>query len=119
MHLLAQVTKGSDQTSTALAEALGVTADQILLASTGVIGEPLDTTKITGCLPELVTTKNTSWSQAAEAILTTDTFPKGAHINCDIDGITVNICGITKGSEHCTRYGNYARLHRHRRDLAG
>ena len=86
------------QTSEALADALGISADQILLASTGVIGEPLDSTKLTAYFPQLVANQSASWEQAAGAILTTDTFPKGAHITCDIDGVSINICGIAKGS---------------------
>jgi glutamate N-acetyltransferase/amino-acid N-acetyltransferase len=86
------------QTSTALAKALGVSTDHILLASTGVIGEPLEAAKLSAYFPQLVANQNASWDQAAGAILTTDTFPKGAHVSCDIDGITVNICGIAKGS---------------------
>jgi len=86
------------QTSAALAGALGISADQILLASTGVIGEPLETAKLSAYFPQLVANQGASWEQAAGAILTTDTFPKGAHITCDIDGVSVNICGIAKGS---------------------
>jgi len=86
------------QTSTALAGALGFSADQILLASTGVIGEPLESTKLSAYFPQLVANQGASWEQAARAILTTDTFAKGAHVSCDIDGVAVNICGIAKGS---------------------
>ena len=86
------------QTSTALAKALGVSADHILLASTGVIGEPLEAAKLSAHFPQLVANQNASWDQAVGAILTTDTFPKGAHVSCDIDGNPVNICGIAKGS---------------------
>ena len=86
------------QTSLALAGALGISADQILLASTGVIGEPLESAKLSAYFPQLVANQGAIWEQAARAILTTDTFPKGAHIKCDIDGVSVNICGIAKGS---------------------
>ena len=86
------------QTSAALADALGIRADQILLASTGVIGEPLESDELSAYFPQLVANQGASWEQAAEAILTTDTFAKGAHITCDIDGVSVNICGIAKGS---------------------
>ena len=86
------------QISKALARALDISADQILLASTGIIGEPLEPAKLSTHFPELVANQDASWKQAAEAILTTDTFPKGAHVACDIDGIPVNICGIAKGS---------------------
>ena len=86
------------QTSAALAGALGISADQILLASTGVIGEPLETAKLSAYFPQLVANQSASWEQAAGAILTTDTFAKGAHVSCGIDGVAVNICGIAKGS---------------------
>ncbi len=86
------------QISKALALALDISADQILLASTGIIGEPLEPTKLSAHFHKLVANQDASWKQAAEAILTTDTFPKGAHVACDIDGIPVNICGIAKGS---------------------
>mgnify|MGYP001186567670 CR=1 FL=1 len=86
------------QTSLALASALGISADQILLASTGVIGEPLESKRLSAYFPQLVANRDASWEQAAGAILTTDTFPKGAHVTCEIDGVFVNICGIAKGS---------------------
>ena len=86
------------QTSKALARALDISADQVLLASTGIIGEPFQATRLSAHFPQLVANQDASWRQAAEAIQTTDTFPKGAHVTCDIDGIPVNICGIAKGS---------------------
>ena len=86
------------QTSLALASALGISAGQILLASTGVIGEPLEPAKLSAYFPQLVANQGASWVEAAGAILTTDTFPKGAHVTCEIDGVFVNICGIAKGS---------------------
>ena len=49
------------QTSTALAKALGVSADHILLASTGVIGEPLEAAKLSAYFPQLVANQNASW----------------------------------------------------------
>ena len=86
------------QTATALGALLDCAAEDILLASTGVIGEPLDTTILTPYFPQLTANDTASWEQAATAILTTDTFAKGAHAQCDIDGIPVTICGIAKGS---------------------
>ena len=86
------------QTATALGAVLDCAAEDILLASTGVIGEPLDTTILTPHFPQLAANDTASWEQAAAAILTTDTFAKGAHAQCEIDGITVTICGIAKGS---------------------
>ena len=70
----------------------------IMVASTGVIGEPLDAAKLVPYFDRLVTQSNASWHDAANAILTTDTFAKGAHAKCMIDGVLVDICGIAKGS---------------------
>lgn len=71
----------------------------VMVASTGVIGVLLDETKIVHRLPE-VEHKLTAdyWPQAARAIMTTDTFPKGAYAEANIDGTTVRIGGICKGS---------------------
>ena len=86
------------QMATTLGEVLDCAAEDILLASTGVIGEPLDTTRLSPHFLQLATNESASWEQAAAAILTTDTFAKGAHAHCEIDGIPVTICGIAKGS---------------------
>jgi len=86
------------ETARALGAALGVSPHSILLASTGVIGEPLDASLLSAHFENLCARKAATWQQAAAAILTTDTFEKGAHIRCDIDGTPVTICGIAKGS---------------------
>lgn len=71
----------------------------VFMASTGVIGEPLASGKITARLPSMVRgTSPRAWSAAAEAIMTTDTFPKGATRTALIDGVEVKINGIAKGS---------------------
>ena len=71
----------------------------VMVASTGVIGVLLDDAKITARLPELETRLTAvGWGGAARAIMTTDTFPKGAYAEADIDGVTVRIGGICKGS---------------------
>jgi glutamate N-acetyltransferase/amino-acid N-acetyltransferase len=71
----------------------------VILASTGVIGVLLDDAKITQRLPEVeAALAPDSWSAAARAIMTTDTFPKGAFAEARIDGKTVRIAGICKGS---------------------
>ena len=71
----------------------------VMLASTGVIGVLLDDAKITQRLPEVeAALARDSWSAAARAIMTTDTFPKGAFAESRIDGKTVRIAGICKGS---------------------
>ncbi len=81
------------------AEATGIRRDRIFTASTGVIGEPLDHSKITAHLARL----NTSLSEdgieaAANAIRTTDTFAKGAVRTVEVEGKTVTLTGIAKGS---------------------
>ena len=76
---------------------LGVRAGEMLAASTGVIGVPLDAAKIEAALPAMQLGA-VDWAAAAAAIMTTDTFPKGAGASCTIDGIAVNIAGIAKGS---------------------
>ena len=71
----------------------------VMLASTGVIGVLLDDVKITQRLPEAeAALASDAWSAAARAIMTTDTFPKGAFAEAQIDGETVRIAGICKGS---------------------
>ncbi len=71
----------------------------VMVASTGVIGVLLDDSKIIPRLPEIEArlTQN-GWRDAAQAIMTTDTFPKGAFAQAVIDGHTVKIGGICKGS---------------------
>jgi len=78
---------------------LGCKPQEVFMASTGVIGEPLPTKKITNVLAQLVEqTAAGSWRAAAEAIMTTDTFPKLVTASAMIDGIKFNINGIAKGS---------------------
>ncbi|MEQ8655151.1 MAG: bifunctional glutamate N-acetyltransferase/amino-acid acetyltransferase ArgJ [Kiloniellales bacterium] len=85
----------------ALAGAANCPEEEILQASTGVIGEPLDAERLVPFLPQLMEIENgeaKAWHQAAEAIRTTDTFPKSASRQCMIDGKTVTLTGIAKGS---------------------
>ncbi|MFN9927529.1 MAG: bifunctional glutamate N-acetyltransferase/amino-acid acetyltransferase ArgJ [Phenylobacterium sp.] len=71
----------------------------VMVASTGVIGVLLDDAKITARRPELeAQLTEDGWTGAARAIMTTDTFPKGAYAEAQIDGVTVRIGGICKGS---------------------
>ncbi|MFO1018603.1 MAG: bifunctional glutamate N-acetyltransferase/amino-acid acetyltransferase ArgJ [Hyphomonadaceae bacterium] len=81
----------------AAGEKLDIPAREMMAASTGVIGVVLDDAKITAVLPKM-DMKPVSWPEAAAAIMTTDTFPKGAGATCTIDGVTVNLAGIAKGS---------------------
>jgi glutamate N-acetyltransferase/amino-acid N-acetyltransferase len=71
----------------------------VMQASTGVIGVLLDDAKIAAKLPELEGKLHADgWAEAAQAIMTTDTFPKGAYVTAMIDGVQVRIAGIAKGS---------------------
>ncbi|HEY4199084.1 MAG TPA: bifunctional glutamate N-acetyltransferase/amino-acid acetyltransferase ArgJ [Devosiaceae bacterium] len=81
------------------AKALGCAPSEVFLASTGVIGEPLDARKFEGVLDGLATRLETlPWMEPAKAIMTTDTFPKVATATVEIDGVEVVISGIAKGS---------------------
>jgi glutamate N-acetyltransferase/amino-acid N-acetyltransferase len=81
------------------ARAVGCETSEIFLASTGVIGEPLDATKFDGVLERLAGELAAEpWMEPAKAIMTTDTFPKLAQVSLDIDGVSVSIAGIAKGS---------------------
>ncbi|HEX4767057.1 MAG TPA: bifunctional glutamate N-acetyltransferase/amino-acid acetyltransferase ArgJ [Lichenihabitans sp.] len=81
------------------AAATGASPDEIYLASTGVIGEPLDATKFEAVLGGLAADASAEGIvEAARAIMTTDTFPKVATRTADLDGTTVTINGIAKGA---------------------
>ena len=88
-----------DRLSTATSVATGVAASNVFTASTGVIGEPLPDEKIIAVLDDLSQTAvEGGFEAAARAIMTTDTFPKGAGRQVSLRGKTVNIAGIAKGS---------------------
>ncbi|MEM8572504.1 MAG: bifunctional glutamate N-acetyltransferase/amino-acid acetyltransferase ArgJ [Pseudomonadota bacterium] len=88
-----------DRTTREAAAALGVPQDHIFVASTGVIGEPLPTERITAVLADLTADLSQgALDRAARAIMTTDTFPKGSGRVVDLDGVPVTISGIAKGS---------------------
>jgi len=81
------------------AKATGAPSGEIFLASTGVIGEPLDATKFEGVLGSLVDNASPAGLlDAARAIMTTDTFPKIATATCEIGGVEVRINGMAKGA---------------------
>jgi len=72
---------------------------EVLLASTGVIGEPLDARAFDRVMDDLVAAaKPGNFEAAARAIMTTDTFPKGATAIARLGDATVTICGIAKGA---------------------
>ena len=81
-----------------LAVNLQCDANAIMIASTGVIGEPLDVNGLIPFFGKLVDNQTASWQAAANAILTTDTFAKGAFATCLIGGKKITLCGIAKGS---------------------
>jgi glutamate N-acetyltransferase/amino-acid N-acetyltransferase len=88
-----------EATAEAAAKTLGTTADMIFLASTGVIGEPLPAHKIVAVMDELHGKLEADrFAEAAGAIMTTDTFPKGSTRTAKIGGTDVRINGIAKGS---------------------
>jgi glutamate N-acetyltransferase/amino-acid N-acetyltransferase len=81
------------------AKAVGCSESEIFLASTGVIGEPLDATKFDGVLDQLAeTAEPTDWLSAAKAIMTTDTFPKVATATVKLGKAKVTINGMAKGA---------------------
>ncbi|MBE02051.1 bifunctional glutamate N-acetyltransferase/amino-acid acetyltransferase ArgJ [Marinobacter lutaoensis] len=83
----------------ALADKAGVTAEEVLPFSTGVIGEPLPVAKIVAALDDaLAEVSESRWPEAAEGIMTTDTRPKGASRQVRLGEHTVSISGISKGA---------------------
>ena len=88
-----------ERTAAAAAQLLGCSPREIFISSTGVIGEPPPADRVSGALPKIVPLLDpTAWEPAARAIMTTDTFPKGATATATIDGTTVRINGFCKGS---------------------
>ena len=85
--------------SKALADQLELPESRVFTASTGVIGEPLPHEKISTRMPELISDLDAEGiAMAARAIMTTDTYPKGASAQVETSSGPVNIVGIAKGS---------------------
>lgn len=86
----------------ATVQAIGCAPEEVYLASTGVIGQPMAQDLIARHVPamvdKLVPAEGAAWEKAARAIMTTDTFPKGAAAFAEIDGVTVTVAGFAKGS---------------------
>ena len=83
----------------ATGKVLDTPARNCFMASTGVIGEPLPAERVTAKLEELRGALAADGiDRAAQAIMTTDTFPKGASATADVDGTGVDVAGIAKGS---------------------
>ncbi len=76
----------------------GCAPEHVMLASTGVIGEPLDPVPILKVLDDIAASETADAKSAAKAIMTTDTFAKGASAVFEVDGVEVPIVGIAKGS---------------------
>jgi glutamate N-acetyltransferase / amino-acid N-acetyltransferase len=86
-------------TAASAAKAATCKPGEVLLASTGVIGEPLNARAFDGVMDDLVAAaKPGNFEAAARAIMTTDTFPKGAAATAMLGPATVTICGIVKGA---------------------
>ena len=82
-----------------VAQAFGLAIQRVFSSSTGVIGEPLPYGRLVAALPKLKQRLHpTAIKAAAEAIMTTDTFAKGASGQIEKDGKLVRIAGIAKGS---------------------
>jgi glutamate N-acetyltransferase/amino-acid N-acetyltransferase len=78
---------------------MGCKASEIFQASTGVIGEPLDSGPIVAALPKLYQQARANcWPEAARAIMTTDTFPKASGRVAELGKSRAALCGIAKGS---------------------
>ncbi len=91
--------RAAARVAAAVAKLAGCRRREVMLASTGVIGVLLDDARITHRMGDLrAGLRADNWAAAARAITTTDTFPKGAFAEALIDGRTVRIAGIAKGS---------------------
>ncbi len=89
----------AQQTCVALAKELGISAEQILPFSTGVILEPLPVEKIISAIPKAIAAlKEDDWYFAAEAIMTTDTQPKAASLTIQTSAGPITMTGISKGA---------------------
>ena len=87
------------QTCQLLADAMNIKADDVVVASTGVIGQPLDITPIAEGIPGLIAGLSDDGSEnAAEGIMTTDTVKKEVAVEFTLGGKTCRIGGIAKGS---------------------
>jgi len=84
--------------SVLVAEKTGVDAKDVVVASTGVIGQPLDITPIADGMDALVAGLGNNSKDAAEGIMTTDTKLKEISVSFEIDGVECRIGGIAKGS---------------------
>jgi len=87
-----------EQIAGQVAAHLGCAPDEVFVSSTGVIGVPLPKDKAQAGVAAALGADECSWEEAAATISTTDTFPKGAVATAIVDGCTVTLAGIIKGS---------------------
>ena len=88
----------AEQMCECLAKEMSIRAEDVIVASTGVIGQPLDITPIANGIPELVKGLGEHSDLACEGIMTTDTKPKEIAFEFDVNGVKCRIGGIAKGS---------------------
>lgn len=89
----------ADEMSKAVAETLSIKENDVVVASTGVIGQPLDLTPIKNGMPKLKQALSYNGNDdAAEAIMTTDTVDKQVAVEFELNGKTCRIGGMAKGS---------------------
>lgn len=88
----------AEQTCELLAKEMGISPKDVIVASTGVIGQPLNITPIANGIPELVAGLGANSNYACEGIMTTDTKQKEISFAFEVDGVTCHIGGIAKGS---------------------
>ena len=91
--------QNAETTCAKLAELASVSTQEVLPFSTGVIGEQLPIERlVAGLAPALASLREDAWHDAATGIMTTDTTPKGASEQFELDGITYSMTGISKGA---------------------
>lgn len=93
--------EGAEAMAQALADELGIKKELVIVSSTGLIGEPFPTKEIVDGIRENVkklSKRSNAGSLVANAILTTDTFPKEGFVEFEVDGHEVNLAGVAKGS---------------------
>ncbi|MEO0543576.1 MAG: bifunctional glutamate N-acetyltransferase/amino-acid acetyltransferase ArgJ [Pseudomonadota bacterium] len=91
--------EAADATVSMAAKAVGCQINEVFVSSTGVIGEPLDAAKFEAVLANTIEqVQPNGWLSAAQAIMTTDTFPKLSTRTISIDGNSVTVSGFAKGA---------------------
>ena len=90
--------RDTQETAALVAEELGLVSSQVIVASTGVIGVPLDMEKLRAGIPRVVADLGPAGDTAARAIMTTDNFPKTSAARFRIGSTEVTVGGMTKGA---------------------